>query len=103
MQNGMCSRVPGSWLAARGWRHLDVHYRLVMRLDILVYGCRSRSRRFGSKSSINEDRTTTGLEEDTDGRQLIKQYTLPTRVDVSGITSRRSDDGRLSILVPVRR
>jgi len=67
---------------------------------LTVTGERSKSRRFGSKSSVSDDSTGP---DDEDGRQLIKQYTLPTRADVASITSRRCDDGRLSILVPVRR
>jgi len=65
---------------------------------LVVTGERSKSRRTSSRSSLGEDTT-----EEEDGRQLIKQFTLPTRADVAGITSRRCDDGRLSILVPVRR
>ena len=67
---------------------------------LTITGERSKPRRSGSKSSVNDDCTAP---DDEDGRQLIKQYTLPTRADVDAITSRRCDDGRLSILVPVRR
>jgi len=70
---------------------------------LIITGDRSRSRRSSSRSSLSDDdRTGTGLDDD-DQRQLIKEYTLPTRADVDAITSRRGDDGRLSILVPVRR
>lgn len=67
---------------------------------LTVSGERSKSRRFGSRSSVNDD---SACPDDEDGRRMIKQYTLPTHADVAAITSRRCDDGRLSILVPVRR
>jgi len=71
---------------------------------LVISGERSSktSRRSGSRSSLNND--DKGSDDDDDnGRQMIKQYTLPARSDVASITARRSDDGRLSILVPVRR
>lgn len=67
---------------------------------LVISGERSSrtSRRSGSRSSLNDDDRGS---DDDDIRQLIKQYTLPARSDVASITARRSDDGRLSILVPV--
>jgi len=36
-------------------------------------------------------------------RQLIKRYTLPPMADVDAITSQLGVDGRLTILIPIRR
>lgn len=36
-------------------------------------------------------------------RHIIKRYTLPPAADVDGITSRLGVDGRLTILIPIRR
>jgi len=70
---------------------------------LVISGERSKSRRSNSRSSLNEDDRTEAAMDDEENRQLIKQFSLPARSDVAAITSRRCDDGRLSILVPVRR
>ena len=71
---------------------------------LTITGARSKSRRASSRSSaVDEDERTETRPDDDEHRQLIKQYTLPSRADASAITSRRCEDGRLSILVPVRR
>ena len=70
---------------------------------LVVSGERSKSRRTGSKSSLIEDDRASSATDEEENRQLIKQFTLPAHSDVTAVTSRRSDDGRLSILVPFRR
>ena len=68
---------------------------------LVISGDRPRWRAAGARSSSREDdRSASGTD---DERQLIKQFTLPKLADVDAITSRRADDGRLAILVPVRR
>jgi len=79
-----------------------------LRIDVngdrlTITGERSKPRRAGSKSSLSDDDRAGSGQDDDDGRQIIKQYTLPTNADVAAITSQRCDDGRLSILIPVRR
>jgi len=74
---------------------------------LITGGDRARSRRRGSAAggpsrspgSSDDDRSAA----DDQRQPLIKQFTLPQRAQVDAITSRRGDDGRLAILVPVRR
>ena len=42
--------------------------------------------------------TTSGVK-----RKVIKRYTMPPMADVDGITSRLGRDGRLTVLVPVKK
>ena len=67
---------------------------------LLITGDRARSRLASATPS-----RSPGSEAERPGStsRLIKQFTLPPRADVAAITSRRGDDGRLAILVPVRR
>ena len=74
--------------------------------SLVVTGDRSRSRRPSWGASQGDDRrpgARGSTQSDEDDRQVIKRYALPARAVADAITSRRSDDGRLAILVPVRR